>query len=145
MDYRYETKDEIREFHKKRRAFIIIGNKLEILPINSLMSHFEYCKSKGLTKKEFNKITRGYYLNGNIVFYKDNFIYDEKVIEEGLAFLNEISSKILVNEFAIYFGKIPEKNFCFDFYYGRYINGKIIRNNKTDSKMNKWINKILNL
>lgn len=133
MDYRYETRDEARDFHKQRKAFIIISNKLEFLPLNSSMSHFEYCKSKGLTKQEFNKITRGYYLNGNIVFYKDNFIYDEKVIEEGLSFLNEISSKILVNEFAIYFGQIPEKNFCFNFYYGRYINGKIIRNDNWDS------------
>lgn len=133
MDYRHETRDEARDFHKQRKAFIIISNKLEFLPLNSSMSHFEYCKSKGLTKQEFNKITRGYYLNGNIVFYKDNFIYDEKVIEEGLSFLNEISSKILVNEFAIYFGQIPEKNFCFNFYYGRYINGKIIRNDNWDS------------
>lgn len=128
MDFRYETKDEARDFHKQRKAFIIMNNELEFLPINSSMSHFEYCSSKGLTKEEFNKITRGYYLNGNIVFYKDNFIYDKKVIEEGLEFLDEISPKILVHEFAIYFGQIPEKNFALDFYYGRYINGKVIRN-----------------
>ena len=93
------------------------------------MSHFEYCKTKGLNKDEFNKITRGYYLNGNVIFYKDNFIYDDEVIKDGLSFLNEISSKLLINEFKIYFGQIPEENFALDFYYGRYINGSIIKNN----------------
>lgn len=133
MDFRYETKDEAREFHSQRKAFIIMNDKLEFIPINSSMSHWEYCKSKGLAKEKFNKITRGYYLNGNIVFYKDNFIYDEKVIKEGLAFLDEISSKISVDEFAIYFGQLPKENFALDFYYGKYISGKIIRNNTQDS------------
>lgn len=127
MDFRYETKDEARNFHKQRRAFIIMNNELEFIPKNSSMSHFEYCNSKGITKEEFNKITRGYYLNGNVVFYKDNFIYDEKVIEEALRFLDEISSKISVNEFAIYFGQKPEENFALDFYYGRYVSGSIIK------------------
>lgn len=51
------------------------------------MSHFEYCQTKGLNKEEFNKITRGYYLNKNLVFYKDNFIYDDDLIEESLKYL----------------------------------------------------------
>lgn len=29
MDYRYETKDEARDFHKQRKAFIILNNVLE--------------------------------------------------------------------------------------------------------------------
>ena len=29
MDYRYETKDETRDFHKQRIAFIIYDNKIE--------------------------------------------------------------------------------------------------------------------
>ena len=57
MDYRYETKDEARDFHKQRKAFIILNDVLEFLPEGSLMSHYEYCQTKGLNKEEFNKIT----------------------------------------------------------------------------------------
>ena len=121
MDYRYETKDEARDFHKMRKAFIILNNKLIFLPKDTTTSHFEYCESIGLSKEEFNKITRGYYLNGNVVFYKDNFIYDEELINNALNYLKEIASK---------FGQLPEQNFELDFHYGRYING-IIEKNKT--------------
>lgn len=129
MDYRYETKDEARDFHKNRKAFIILNNMLEFLPEGSAMSHFEYCQTKGLDKNSFNKITRGYYLNGNVVFYKDNFIFDENVISEALSHLEEISSKVSVNEFEIYFGQLPEENFALDFHYGKYSNGTILKSN----------------
>lgn len=136
MDFRYETKDEARDFHKQRKAFIIVNSKLEFLPINSTMSHFEYCESKGMTKEEFNGITRGYYLDGNVVFYKDNFIYDQQVIDEGLSFLNEISSQLLVDEFSIYFGQIPERNFELNFYYGKYCRGEILKIDTLDCEKN---------
>lgn len=128
MDYRYDTKDEARNFHKQRRAFVILNNKLEFLPEGSAMSHFEYCQAKGLDKTNFNEITRGYYLNGNVVFYKDNFIYDDNLINEALNYLKEISLKILSNEFEIYFGQLPEKNFELDFHYGKYSYGNILKN-----------------
>jgi len=131
MDYRYETKDEARDFHKQRKAFIILNNVLEFLPEGSTMSHFEYCQTKGLDKNFFNQITRGYYMNGNVVFYKDNFIFDEDVINEALNYLEQIATKVLSNEFEIYFGQLPEENFALDFYYGKYSNGTII---KSDSK-----------
>lgn len=131
LDYRYETKDEARDFHKQRKAFIILNDKLEFLPEESTMSHFEYCQTKGLDKDSFNKITRGYYLNGNVVFYKDDFIFDDNVINEALNYIEEISSKVLVSEFEIYFGQLPEKNFALDFHYGKYLNGTIFKN---DSK-----------
>ena len=127
MDYRYETKEDARNFHKQRKAFIILNNKLEFLPDGSPMSHFEYCQTKGIDKNRFNEITRGYYLNGNLVFYKDNFVYDDNVIEEAINYLEEISLKILVNEFDIYFGLRLDENFAFDFYYGKYANGTIIK------------------
>ena len=130
MDYRYETKDEARGFHKQRKAFIILNGVLEFLPDGSSMSHFEYCKLKEINKESFNKITRGYYLNGNVVFYKDNFIYDENVIEEALKYLSEISQKIAMPEYEIYFGLLLDKNFAFDFHYGKYLNGNIILNKK---------------
>ncbi len=127
MDYRYETKDETREFHKHRKAFIILNDMLEFLPEESTMSHFEYCQTKGLDKNSFNKITRGYYLNGKVVFYKDNFIFDENLINEALNYLKEISSKVVADEFEIYFGQLPEENFALDFHYGKYSNGTILK------------------
>ena len=89
------------------------------------MSHFEYCQTKGITKEEFNKITRGYYLDGKVVFYKENFIYDDELINEALSYLNEISRRIIQTEFDIYFGQLPNENFTLDYYYGKYIDGKI--------------------
>ena len=130
MDYRYETNDEARDFHKQRKAFIILNSKLEFLPEGSSMSHYEYCQTKGLSKEEFNQITRGYYLNGNAVFYKDNFIYDEVVIANALKVIDEISKMIGVEEFNIYFGQLPEQGFALDYYYGKYVNGTIIRDDK---------------
>ena len=127
MDYRYETKSDAREFHKQRKAFVIISSKLYFLPEESSMSHFEYCQKIGLDKETFNSITRGYYLNGNLVFYKDNFIYDENVIEESLRFIDEISIKLSINKFEIYFGQLPDENFKLDYHYGRYERGEIIK------------------
>ena len=134
MDYRYETKDEARDFHKLRKAFIILNGVLEFLPEGSSMSHFEYCSTKGLSKEEFNKITRGYYLNKNTIFYKDNFIYDEKVIEEALRVVGEIAEKIQENEFDIYFGQLPDQNFALDYHYGKYIDGKVIKEEKDQDR-----------
>ena len=130
MDYRYETKEEARDFHKKRKAFIIINGKLEFLPDGSSMSHFEYCKIKGISKDEFNKITRGYYLNGNLVFYRDNFIYDDEVISVALQVVDKISEKLNTDKFDIYFGQLPEQGFELDYHYGKYANGIIIQNQK---------------
>lgn len=127
MDYRYETSDKAREFHKDRKAFIIIDGNLEFLPDGSDMSHFEYCKSKGLDKEEFNKIIRGYYLKNNVVFYKDNFIYDENLINDALKYLDGISTYVEVNEFEVYFGQLPEQGFSLDYHYGKYIDGLIIK------------------
>ena len=128
MDYRYETKDEARDFHKQRKAFIILNGILEFLPEGSSMSHYEYCQTKGLNKEEFNKITRGFYLNGNLIFYKDNFIYDDELIDESLSHVNEIASILGLEEFDIYFGQLPENNFAPDFYYGKYVKGSIQQN-----------------
>ena len=127
MDYRYETKDSARDFHKQRKAFIILNNNVYFLPEESSMSHFEYCKKIGLDKETFNKITRGYYLNGNLVFYKDNFIYDEDLINESLNFIDEISDELKVDEFEIYFGHLPEDNFKLDYHYGKYQKKKKIK------------------
>ena len=130
MDYRYDTKDDARDFHRQRKAFIILDGEVEFLPKGSSMSHYEYCQAKGLSKEEFNQITRGYYLNGNMVFYRDNFIYDDGVINEALRVMDNISNAIGVPEFNIIFGQLPDEGFAFDYYYGRYVNGIIEHNAK---------------
>ena len=47
MDYRYETKNEARDFHKQRKSFIIINGEVKYIPEGSEMSHFEFCSSIG--------------------------------------------------------------------------------------------------
>ena len=130
MDYRYETKDEARDFHRQRKAFVILNDKLEFLPEGTSMSHYEYCQTKGLSKEEFNEITRGYYLNGKTIFYKDNFIYDDEVIKNALQVLDEVSSTIGIDEFDIYFGQLVDQDFALNYHYGKYVDGIIIKNNK---------------
>ena len=130
MDYRYETKDEARDFHKQRKAFIIFNNILEFLPEGSSMSHFEFCESKGINKEIFNKITRGFYLNKKVVFYKDNFIYDDEVIAEALNHIEELAQILEIDNFDIYFGELPDKCFEYDYYFGKYDKGNIIKSDK---------------
>ena len=125
MDYRYEKKEESEIFHKLRRSFIIINGEVKYIPEGSTMSHFEFCSSIGMDKETFNKITRGYYLNGYVSFYKDNFIYDDEVISEALAHINEIAEHLSINNFDIYFGQNPDDNFSLDYHYGKYENGTV--------------------
>lgn len=128
MDYRYEISDSARSFHERRRAFVIINKRIEFLPKGSTMSHYEFCQTKGLSKEEFNRITRGYYLDGKAVFYKGNFIWDEEVIKEALLYLDLIAKEVLQNEFDLYFGQPPEKNWELDYHYGKYEKGRVIKN-----------------
>lgn len=44
MDYRYETKDSSRDFHKQRKAFIILNNKLYFLPEENFKLDYYYGK-----------------------------------------------------------------------------------------------------
>ena len=125
MDYKKKKKNEARDFHKQRKAFIILNGVLEFLPEGSAMSHYEYCQTKGMDKETFNTITRGFYLNGNTIFYKDNFIYDEELIKEALEHVNEIAEKVNEEKFEIYFGTLPDQGFAYDYHYGKYEKGKI--------------------
>ena len=82
-DYRYVTKDESRDFHSRRRAFVIYEDKLYFIRKGSSLSHWEFCQKQfpNITKEEFSKLIRGYYLDGDLVFYKDNFTYDNELIK----------------------------------------------------------------
>lgn len=120
MDFRYETKKGVRDFHKQRIAFVILNNEIYFIR-NSEMSHWEYCQSINVTKEVFDSLTRGYYLNGNIVFYKDNFTYDNNVIAEGLKYLVRIKEECHIDKANIYFGLIVDKTkkiWPFDYHYG---------------------------
>ncbi len=133
MDYRYETKESARDFHKQRRAFLIYKNKVEFMPKGCHMSHYEYSQIKGMSKEEFNKMTRGCLIGDNVLFYKDNFIYDDLVIKEALEHIDEIALELDRNEFNIYFGALPQDNFKPDFLYGKYKNGEVIRLGQSSS------------
>lgn len=136
IDFRYVTKDESRDFHSRRRAFVILDNKLRFIPKGSTMSHFEFCQNKfpNLSRDDFNKITRGYFLDGDLVFYKDNFIYDNDVINEALAFVKEIKNILSLETAKIYFGLIvgrPGEDWPKDYYFGDLLpDGKIIKNKR---------------
>ena len=128
MDYRYESDESSRELHMARKAFIIYHGQLDFLPEGSAMSHYEFCKTLGISKEDFNQLIRGYFLKGNLVFYKDNFVYDENLIQESLKYVPDISKIINENTFNIYFGHIPQENFKLDLFYGSYNNGEITKN-----------------
>ena len=131
MDYRYETKDEARVFHKRRTAFIVIEDKLYYIK-NSEQSHWEFCQKRGVSKEQFNKMTRGYYIDGNIVFYKGNFTYDEELIKDGLKYIMKIKEDCKLGKMKIYFGlRIPEKDepWEYNYYYGKIkADNQIIKN-----------------
>ena len=132
VDFRYVTKDESRDFHSRRRWLVIYRNELHFIEKGSSMSHFEFCSRKlKLSKDEFNKLTRGYFLDGDLVFYKDNFIYDENVIKEGLAYAGQIKKTLNIAEAKIYFGLIVKEsssNWPFDLYYGDSLaSGEIVK------------------
>lgn len=134
MDYRYETNDESRDFHKRRTAFIVIDKKIYYIK-NSGMSHWEFCQKRNIPKEEFNKLTRGYYIDGNIVFYKGNFTYDQDLIEDALKYILKIKEDCNLPKMKIYFGLvIPKKDeqWKYDYYYGEISDdNKIVKN---DSK-----------
>ena len=127
MDYRYETDDSAREFHRKRRAFVIYDGELLFLPHGSEMSHYEYCTRIGIDRETFNAQTRGYFLDDYVCFYKNDFGYDSDVIKEALPFLDEISTHVGRDIFRVYFGTLPDQQFKLDYCYGRYLYGSIYK------------------
>lgn len=100
------------------------------------MSHWKFCQkhSPEMTKDKFNEITRGYYLSGDLVFYKDNFYYNENVIKEALNYITKIKNKLKLKDVKINFGLIvgkPGENWPTDYYYGKSLeNDEIELNNE---------------
>lgn len=91
------------EFHKSRVAFMIVENKIIYLE-NSTMSHIEWYLSLGYKKEEFDNVVRGYYRNGEIVFYKADFIYDDEVIEKAKKVNNDIKKYVNDKNANVYVG-----------------------------------------
>ncbi|MBO5477217.1 MAG: hypothetical protein J6A15_05630 [Clostridia bacterium] len=100
-------KEEL-EFHKSRVAFMIINSKIYFLE-NSDMSHKEWYLSLGYDIEKFEDIVRGYYREGEIVFYKGDFIYDEHVIKLAKQYSQKIKKHVKDFNAKVYVGVIKGK------------------------------------
>lgn len=103
---KYESLNDekfIKDFHKSRVAFLIYNNKIMFLE-NSEMSHFEWAKSIGISKMEFNELTRGYCYKANIIFYKGDFSYDKKVENDALKYCLDVLRHCKLTHAKVYVG-----------------------------------------
>lgn len=103
---KYESLNDekvIKDFHKSRVAFLIYNNKIMFLE-NSELSHFEWAKSIGISKMEFNDLTRGYCYKANIIFYKGDFSYDKKVENDALKYCLDVLKHCNLKHAKIYVG-----------------------------------------
>lgn len=131
IDFRFVTKDESRDFHSRRRAFVIYKDKLYFIRKGSSLSHWEFCQKQfpNITKEEFSKLIRGYYLDGDLVFYKDNFTYDNELIDKSLNYIKKIKSTLKLYTMKIYYGLIigvPGEDWKKDYYYGDLLENNTI-------------------
>ena len=60
--------------------FMIFNNEVKYLN-DSKMDHREWFLSLGGKEEDYPNLIRGFISNGKIVFYKNNFSYDEEVIK----------------------------------------------------------------
>ena len=123
-DFRFEKKASDDDLHKRRRAFIILNDELYFIEKGSTQSHWEYCTENfpNMSKEEFNMLVRGFFLDGDIVFYKGKFEYDDEVIESGLKNLVKIKDELQVTSMEIYFGEIVDTSrefWPYDYHYGK--------------------------
>ncbi len=135
IDFRYVTKDASRDFHSRRRAFVIYEDKLYFIRKGSSMSHWEFCQEKwpNLSKKQFNTLIRGYYIDSELVFYKDNFTYDNELIETSLNYIYKIKTTLKLDTFKIYYGLVigvPGEDWSKTYYYGDLLSDNTIKKNK---------------
>ena len=100
-----ENRTEIqRDLHKNRVAFIIINNEIYYIE-KSDKSHFELAQELGINKEQFDELCRGFFYQDYIVFYKGHFIYDDKLVEEGLRFVDKIKTRVGVEKVKVYCGQ----------------------------------------
>ena len=121
--------DFVDKFHRERVAFLILDGKVNILR-NSTMSHLEWFKSLGGTsEEEFNRITRGYFYQGDLVFYKGNFEYDEDLICQVQKYCKKVCESMELLKCKVHCGLIKVKNeqgfFPPDKFIGDYEGGNL--------------------
>ena len=92
------------EYHKKRRAFIIYNDEVLFIEKGVDKSHYEFACELGIDKDTFSSLCRGYYLAGDLVFYKGNFVYDEELISYAKNYINVIKEKLNLESIKVYFG-----------------------------------------
>ena len=106
---------------KSKSSFIILKDNLLFLK-DSTQSHLQWAMSLGIDESEFNALTRGYVLDGNIIFYKGNFDYDELVIKDANRYAKEIQKECSLINAKVYVGLeigeigsiYPPKQYLFD-------------------------------
>lgn len=87
LDLKQRNKVEI--FHQKRTMFMILNNNVLYLS-NSKLSHYQWAQSLNIPLEIFNSLTRGFVLNNKIIFYKSNFEFDQKVIDDAYKYAFKI-------------------------------------------------------
>ena len=99
------NKEFEKDFHQRRIAFIIINDEILFLK-NSTLSHYEWYKelTGSEDRNEFNKLVRGYYLDGSVTFYKGDFKYDEECIKAANDYCYKIKDYCKVDKLKVYCG-----------------------------------------
>ena len=82
---------------------MIIDDEILFLE-NSEMSHYEWYTSLNLNKEDFKNIVRGYLVGSRAVFYKDNFSYDDDVIEKAKEYGKIIKQKYKIKKLRVSVG-----------------------------------------
>lgn len=100
--------DAEKDFHRRRTTFMIIDGEMRFLQ-NSEMSHYSWAMSLGIKDENFNKLVRGYYLDGRAVFYKGNFIYDDECIEHAKIFAPKVKEFVKADTMEIWCGQTVGK------------------------------------
>ena len=107
-NFEFTTKDdrakEESDYHKRRRAFIIYNGEVFFVKKGEDKSHYEFALELGIDKETFSTLCRGYYLDGELVFYKGNFVYDDELVSFAKDYIKVIKEKLNLGEFKVYFG-----------------------------------------
>ena len=102
------TFNDDKDFHKERIAFMIV-NDIPIYLKNSPLSHTQRAEELGISKEKFTTLTRGYYFNGNLVFYHRDWSFDEKTIADAKTYSKQIMEDNNISQAKVYCGVIKQK------------------------------------
>ena len=86
-----------KKFHRKRRTFIIINDKLIVAKKNLSYSHWEWSKLNNFvkSKNDFNELVRGFVDSEGVYFYKgNNFSINKKTENIFFRKFNELFNEI---------------------------------------------------